>query len=97
MAKTNLQYLQELLRDNDEAIEWLDGLKEEYTDEISELKEQKSDLKDQVSDLEEKQCDRVIDFGYGELHYKNPDNLRIQQRMEDMNARITGIPGHLFS
>lgn len=99
MAKSNLQYLQELLNDNTEALEWLDGLTTEYQDKIDDLKEDLEELKSelgsangQISDLEDEvdnnKVDAAIDFGLAKIEYRTSGNLKVDQYMEDLAEKV---------
>src|SRR5436190_13341778 len=107
--KSNLQYLREFLAGNEEALEFLSALinehedeTEELNDKIKELNEKVESLEGQVEELEdedqnEELCNDQIDFGYGILKFRKPDNLKIQQIIDAWREKLTGVPGHLFS
>ena len=95
IAKTNLTYLKEILEGNEEGLEFLEALEKEYDKKNHRLKSHNKELEDQVEELQNDLvmkadvsmcdiCDAQIDFGIGTLHFKQPDNLKIQQIMERM-------------
>lgn len=99
MAKTNLQYLQDLLTDNEEATEWLEGLTFEYQEKIDDLKNEVSGLESNVNSNEERiseledlaiigQGMEELDFGLAKVEYRTSGNLKVNQFMEDLAERV---------
>lgn len=100
MAKSNLAYLQELLADNEEANEWLEGLTSEYQEKIDDLKSEVSELESQVNSNEERIIEledlvegdggemEELDFGLDKIEYRTSGNLKVNQFMEDLAERV---------
>lgn len=87
MAKTNRQYLEENL--SDEQQEWLDALCLEHQGECIELERKVSELETEKEDLEsdlEKANDRelgiTIHTGIGAIRYETEGSLDLVQLME---------------
>lgn len=94
--KTNMDYLYEFIKDNDEAKEFWEAVSEELSDKDSEIEELKVEVKDlehkvnelnsQVTDLLEEDIPELqtLDFGFGEIEFVYPDNLKLQGIMDEL-------------
>lgn len=95
--KSNMEYLKELIEGNDEALEFLEAIENEHTDEVDDLKSQIKDKDKEISDLKsdledaKEEADmsyfEVIDCGIGTIEYST-DNLKLQSIMEDFKAKL---------
>lgn len=92
--KTNEQYLRELIKDNDEAIEFLDALMEEKNDRIYELKEACEANDSEISELKEELTGYLsVNLGLDTLQYKlERGNLHIQSQLEQFIRSANTIP-----
>lgn len=99
--KTNMEYLKEFIKDNDEALEFWEAVQ----DEIKDLEKELDDATDRIDDLEkgnEEQESEIeelqealdsdanleeIDCGIGSIFYREPDNLQLQSLMEDFKEK----------
>lgn len=94
--KTNIEHLRELVKDNDEANEFLDAIEEQFDasntilkdaeDEISSLEEDVSNLKTELREAEEEPALK-IDAGIGVINW-NSDNIRLMSLMETLGEKI---------
>ena len=92
IAKTNLSHLKEILKGNDEGLEFLEAIEKDHKAAIEKLEYRKGQLKEKIKELEcvieidedVELCDSQIDFGVGLLQFKQPSNLKIQQVMENL-------------
>ena len=92
--KTNMDYLYEFIKDNDEAKEFWEEVSEEIADRDDEIVDLKdylkvkdnriSELNNQVIDLLEEPVPELdkLDFGFGEIEFVYPDNLKLQGIMD---------------
>jgi len=93
--KSNMDYLKELIEDNDEALEFLEAMEKEHTEEVDGLKDELVDKDEEISDLkselseaaEEVEDYEDIDCGIGVIKYKT-DNLKLQSIMEDLKEKL---------
>ena len=104
--KTNVDYLRELIKGNDEANEFLDAIKDELDganelikgleDDIKTLESDKHELKTEIVNLEEeKEYEDVIDTNMGPKEYIRWEapNLAAKSMMEELGQAISmGIP-----
>ena len=89
--KTNMDYLYEFIKDNDEAKEFWEAVSEEIIDlkdECNVLKEKNASLNSQLTELlEEPVLDlQTLDFGFGEIEFVYPDNLKLQGIMDELKS-----------
>lgn len=94
--KTNEQYLREIIAHDDEAIEFLDALMEEYKNKLKDDNEDSevTELQEKIDELQE-QLDlyQSVDLGLDTLHYRlEHGNLRIQEKLENLIRRCNTIP-----
>jgi hypothetical protein len=100
-TKTNMEYLKEFIKDNEEALEFWEAVNEERKKLELGLKE----VRDRVGELEiinDNQDDEIvilqaalesdadleeIDCGIGSIFYREPDNLQLQSLMEDFKEK----------
>lgn len=95
--KSNMDYLKEFIEGNEEALEFLEAIENEHTDEVDDLKTQLEDKDEEISDLKsdledaKEEADRsyfeVIDCGIGTIEYST-DNLKLQSIMEDFKEKL---------
>jgi chromosome segregation ATPase len=93
-TKTNMDYLKEFIKDNEEALEFLDAIQEELgkaNDKISTLKTKIGEKDSEIDMLEEALASDAdleeIDCGIGSIFYREPDNLQLQSLMEDFKEK----------
>jgi chromosome segregation ATPase len=93
-TKTNMEYLKEFIKDNEEAIEFLDAIQEELSkanDKISTLKTEIRERDSEIDMLEEALASDAdleeIDCGIGSIFYREPENLQLQSLMEDFKEK----------
>ena len=95
---TNAHHLRELIKDNEEALEFLNAIENEYKRELDKLNDEIY-LKDQKilelrSELEyaKEEADishfEIIDCGIGDILYKIPENLKLQTIMEELKEKL---------
>lgn len=91
--KTNEQYLRELIKDNDEAIEFLDAMIKDHKKECEGLEDDEI-LQEKINDLEEElEGYTTVDLGLDTLHYKlERGNLHIQSQLESFIRSANTIP-----
>lgn len=103
MAKTNIDYLRELLT-TDEQQEFLDAALKDHEQTIKLLTDEheaiKSGLEDQVLEERQDATDRSIDTGIGTIHFRIEGSIDQQELMEalaDIIARegVRGLVNHL--
>jgi predicted RNase H-like nuclease (RuvC/YqgF family) len=94
LNKTNIDHLRDLIKDNEEAIEFLDAIREELgkaKDKISTLKTEIGERDSEIDMLEEALASDAdleeIDCGIGSIFYREPDNLQLQSLMEDFKEK----------
>ncbi len=93
--KTNYDYLKEFLKGNDEGLEFLEAMVKQDNDRTEELQSQINGYEIKIDELEseieefneQEVCDNYIDFGFGKLHYKEPDNNKLHSFMEGFKER----------
>lgn len=83
MMKTNMEYLKEFIKDNEEAIEFWEAVQKE-------IKQKDVEIEDSLKEADEEMLDEleVIDCVIGEIRYKNPDNMKLQSIMEDLKGKL---------
>lgn len=100
--KSNIEELRKILNEDnfkkDEAIEFLeaieidvDGLIDELDDantEITSLESKIDDLKEEVNELEGTDTNSEIECGIGTIEYNEPDNLLLQDVMDNLSSAI---------
>lgn len=100
--KSNIDELRKIIAEDnfkiDEATEFLDAiesemneLKEELSDCESELKssqEEVSDLETKLEEAENQEMTSVIECGIGTIEFNEPDNLVLQDIMENLEGAI---------
>lgn len=81
--KTNMEYLKEFIKDNEEAIEFWEAVQKE-------IKQKDVEIEDSLKEADEEMLDEleVIDCVIGEIRYKNPDNMKLQSIMEDLKGKL---------
>ena len=89
--KTNMDYLYEFIKDNDEALEFWEAANEEIIDlkdECNVLKEKNASLNSQLTELLEEPVPdlQTLDFGFGEIEFVYPDNLKLQGIMDELKS-----------
>ena len=89
--KTNMDYLYEFIKDNDEANEFWEAANEEIIDlkdECNVLKEKNASLNSQLTELLEEPVPdlQTLDFGFGEIEFVYPDNLKLQGIMDELKS-----------
>lgn len=100
--KTNADYLRMQLEELDANTEYLDSLIEEHEeeldelrDEVSELEDKNTTLKSRVSELEdevnEKPDFETLETPLGSFEYVMPDNLRMQELVENFLRDLKNI------
>lgn len=92
--KTNMDYLKEFIKDNDEAIEFYDAVKneiDEKDDYIQGLRDEVSDLENELDEIETERKEsipvddlQIIDCGIGDIKFVMPDNLKLSMIMESL-------------
>ena len=87
--KTNMDYLYEFIKDNDEAKEFWEAVDVDIADlkdECKILKETNASLNSQLTELlEEPVLDlQTLDFGFGVIDFVYPDNLKLQGSMDEL-------------
>ena len=94
--KTNMDYLYEFIKDNNEAKEFWEAVSGEIEDrdeeiidlkdECNVLKEKNASLNSQLTELlEEPVLDlQTLDFGFGVIDFVYPDNLKLQGIMDEL-------------
>lgn len=99
--KTNMEYLKEFIKDNDEALEFWEAVNKEIlkseialaevrreVDSLEKINEnQESDLEELRAALESNADLEEIDCGIGSIFYREPDNLQLQSLMEDFKEK----------
>lgn len=99
--KTNIEYLKEFIKDNDEALEFWEAVNKEIlkseialaevrreVDSLEKINEnQESDLEELRAALESNADLEEIDCGIGSIFYREPDNLQLQSLMEDFKEK----------
>ena len=100
--KTNIEFLQDIINaetfNKEEALEFLDSIQDDQkdlqeeldgaNDEINDLEEKVKELESQLDELQEGDVDSKIDCGIGEIEYNEPDNILLQDLMENLNIAI---------
>lgn len=94
--KTNIEYLREFVKDNDEANEFMDAIQEKFDaadtvlkdkeDEITSLEENITRLKNELQEAEEEPKNE-IKAGIGVIRWES-DNLRLIGLMELLDEKI---------
>jgi hypothetical protein len=97
-TKTNMEYLKEFIKDNEEALEFWEAVDKEisllkkrlgvckYDKDV--LREQYDILNDENEILEEAVNGIItINCGIGVIEYLEPDNLQLQSLMEDFKEK----------
>jgi hypothetical protein len=85
--KSNIEYLREFIKDNDEANEFLDAIEKEISSIKDESSSKDSIIKGQQGALGECPEFETIDCGIGVIEYIQPDNLKLQLLMEDFKDK----------
>lgn len=97
--QSNIQELRKILNEEnfkkDEALEFLDAIEENASDldiEIddlkSEVKEKNEEMRELESGLDSVEFDSVINCGIGEINYRTPDNILLQDLCENLDTAI---------
>lgn len=94
--KTNIEHLRELVKDNDEANEFLDAIQDQFDaadtvlkdkeEKITLLEEDVSNLKTELREAEEEPALK-IDAGIGVINW-NSDNIRLMSLMETLGEKV---------
>lgn len=86
--KTNIDYLRECIKGNDEANEFLDGIVAEHSRDISHLNHKINGLKEQLDEEQpEAEYANAIDAGIGEIKWE-ADALPLQSLMETLCEKL---------
>lgn len=96
--KTNIEHLRDLIKDNNEAIEFLDAIQEElenekaasdnFKDEVRYLESAKNELENEISYLkEEMECNNFIKTPQGIIKWE-ADNLQHIAILEALSEKI---------
>lgn len=99
--KTNMEYLKEFIKDNDEALEFWEAVNKEMKqleiglkearEKLGELEKINDNQDDEIAMLQEAlESDSYleeIDCGIGSIFYREPDNLQLQFLMEDFKEK----------
>lgn len=99
--KTNMEYLKEFIKDNDEALEFWEAVNKEMKkleiglkearEELGELEKINDNQDDEIAMLQEAlKSDSYlekIDCGIGVILYREPDNIQLQSLMEDFKEK----------
>lgn len=91
----NIEELRKILKEqekkNEEANEFLDAIETNAIDlnlKVAELEEVNKDEDDDEEDDYDAACDSSIDCGIGFINYEEPDNILLQQLMENLTEAI---------
>lgn len=101
VEKTNMEYLKEFIKDNEEALEFWEAVNKEMKkleiglkearEELGELEKINDNQDDEIAMLQEAlESDSYlekIDCGIGVILYREPDNLQLQSLMEDFKEK----------
>lgn len=95
--KTNYDHLVDLLKDNDEALEFLGAMKSELDEAIKDAddnldsakvwEERWNDANSEIADLQDTELGSEIDCGIGKITYET-DNMVLDQVMEALAENI---------
>jgi hypothetical protein len=99
--KTNMEYLKEFIKGNEEALEFWEAVNKEMKkleiglkearEELGELEKINDNQDDEIAMLQEAlESDSYlekIDCGIGVILYREPDNLQLQSLMEDFKEK----------
>ena len=97
--KTNMEYLKEFIKDNEEALEFWEAVQDEIkylekelddaTDRIDYLGKENEEQESEIEELQEALDSDLeeIDCGIGSIFYREPDNLQLQSLMEDFKEK----------
>jgi hypothetical protein len=99
--KTNMEYLKEFIKDNDEALEFWEAVNKEMKkleiglkearEELGELEKINDNQDNEIAMLQEAlESDSYlekIDCGIGVILYREPDNLQLQSLMDDFKLQ----------
>lgn len=90
--KTNMEYLKEFIKDNEEALEFWEAVQNEIIEIKGKLFVEQinnRELKTQMENMEEMGYEELItiDCGIGIIEYLEPDNLQLQSLMEDFKEK----------
>lgn len=90
--KTNMEYLKEFIKDNDEALEFWEAVQNgiiEIKDKLFVEQRSNRELKTQMENMKEMGDEELItiDCGIGVIEYLEPDNLQLQSLMEDFKEK----------
>jgi len=95
--KTNIQYLRELISDNDEAIEWLDAIQDELDESIKDnryAEERITELRNQLEEYKTGEgLANQINTGMETLYW-DCNNIAIEGLMEDFGDKLFKV-GHI--
>ncbi len=100
--KSNIAELRKIINEDnfktDEALEFLDAIEENADalisdleseqDEVKSLEEKVDDLRSEINSLEDSDMGQEIDCGIGIIEYAEPDNLVLQDVMENLGNAI---------
>jgi chromosome segregation ATPase len=100
--KTNIEHLRDLIKDDEEAIEFLDAIKDELNDANEELddankkidkltdenKEQEKEIELLEASLESDADMERIDCGIGVILYRQPENLQLEIIMDEFKEKM---------
>jgi hypothetical protein len=94
--KSNYEHLVELIKDNEEAVEFADAMKQEYEEDLDEAKDDLKDaetkndeLQSMIYSMEEtSDLGKDIDCGVGTISYEVNGSLDLVYLMEALAERI---------
>ena len=86
--KSNMDYLKELIEDNEEALEFLDAVAKEIKEDKGKIKRLQQRVMENVGgQASDGGYHRTIDCGIGTIKYKT-NNLKLQFIMEDLKEKL---------
>jgi len=97
MSKTNVQYLRDIIKDNDEACEFLDAIENELKEandgwdhserERNKLQDSSDEIERELNEIKESGPGNIIRTPQGNINW-DADNLQLQAIMESLEEKL---------
>lgn len=87
MSKTNIEYLRDILADNDEGLEFLEAIENEVSENVSKLSQKDKEIASYEDHICEPEYENTIEAGIGKINWE-ADNLQLQLVMESLEEKL---------
>lgn len=95
MQKTNFEHLLDLIKDNEEAVDFANSVKDDYDKLITDLEDKNNSLESDIQDLKTEIQNagddfegKDIDCGVGAISYQTSGSMDLDSIMEALEERI---------